>query len=391
MTNDATFMARALALAERGRGFTTPNPRVGAVLVKGDVIVAEGWHKVFGGPHAEVECLRDAEEKGIDPTGATMYVTLEPCNHFGKTPPCSRTLLESGVARVVVGCLDPNPVAGGGAELLRQGGVTVTIGVMEQECRDAIADFVVWKTKGRPFVTVKLAMTLDGCIATRTGDSGWVSGEASRARVHAMRASVQAVMVGGGTLWTDNPRLTHRLADGPLAENPQPLAVLVTRRPPPPDAPLTILRDRPSQSIILTDAAWAASKTAETLMELGVRVWSLSENGQGGMSLRPGLERLREEAGVYSLLCEGGGGLAGSLLAQGLIDELVVFYAPKILGDAAAISGFSGLSVSQMREAAQLRFIAMERVGEDMMVVARPAPVATAPFAPGIRPRSPGR
>jgi diaminohydroxyphosphoribosylaminopyrimidine deaminase/5-amino-6-(5-phosphoribosylamino)uracil reductase len=365
-------MARALELAERGRGFTTPNPRVGAVLVMGGVIVAEGWHKVFGGPHAEVECLRDAEEKGVDPTGATMYVTLEPCNHFGKTPPCSRTLLESGVARVVIGCLDPNPVAGGGAELLRQGGVTVTVGVMERECADAIADFVVWKTKGRPFVTVKLAMTLDGRIATRTGDSGWVSGEASRARVHALRANAQAVMVGGGTLWTDNPRLTHRLGDGPLAANPQPLAVLVTRRPPAPDAPLAILRDRPGQCVVLTGAAWAASNTADGLKKMGVRVWGLPENGGESLNLLPGLKRLREEAGVYTLLCEGGGGLAGSLLTQGLMDELVVFYAPKILGDAAAISGFSGLAAERMADAAKLRFLSMEAVGEDMMVVARP-------------------
>lgn len=255
MTDDASFMARALELAERGRGGVAPNPRVGAVLVRDGVIVAEGWHKVFGGPHAEVECLREAEAKGVAVAGATMYVTLEPCNHFGKTPPCSRTLLESGVSRVVVGCLDPNPVAGGGAELLRQGGVEVVVGVLEQECRDAIADFVTWKTLGRPFVTLKLAMTLDGHIATRLGDSGWVSGEASRARVHVMRACSQAVMVGGGTLYTDDPRLTHRGLAGPLAANPQPLAVVVTRRLPAPEAPLSLLTDRPGELVLLTDAA----------------------------------------------------------------------------------------------------------------------------------------
>jgi len=372
MPFDADCMARALELAERGRGATTPNPRVGAVLVKDGAIVAEGWHKVFGGPHAELECLRQAEAKGIDPAGATMYVTLEPCNHFGKTPPCSRTLLEAGLARVVIGCLDPNPVAGGGAELLRQGGVTVDVGVLEQACRDAIADFLVWKTQNRPFVTVKLAMTLDGRIATRTGDSGWVSGPASRDRVHAMRACVQAVMVGGGTLWTDNPKLTHRLTDGQLAAKPQPLAVVVTRRPPAPDAPLTILRDRPHQCVILTDTAWAGSKTADALRELGVRVWGLPENGLGGLSLRPGLERLREEASVFTLLCEGGGNLAGSLLSQGLMDELAVFYAPKILGDAAAVSGFSGFDAPHMADATKLRFLRHEPVGEDILVVARP-------------------
>lgn len=373
MADDAVFMARALELAARGQGATTPNPRVGAVLVKDGSILAEGWHKVFGGPHAEVECLRQAEERGINPAGATMYVTLEPCNHFGKTPPCSRTLLDAGLSRVVIGCLDPNPEAGGGAALLTQGGVDVTVGVLEQECRDAIADFVVWKTKDRPFVTVKLAMTLDGHIATQTGDSSWVSGEIARARVHAMRAQVQAVMIGGGTLWTDNPQLTHRLVDSPLAHNPQPLAVLVTRRPPAADAALTILRDRPGQCVILTGEAWAESNTADALAERGVRVWGLPEIGDGSLDLLPGLTRLRQEAGVYTLLCEGGGGLAGSLLAQDLMDELVVFYAPKLLGDTESISGFSGLTARRMTDAVKLRFLSVEPMGEDLMVVARPA------------------
>jgi diaminohydroxyphosphoribosylaminopyrimidine deaminase/5-amino-6-(5-phosphoribosylamino)uracil reductase len=372
MANDAVFMARTLELAERGRGFVAPNPRVGAVLVRDGEIVAEGWHKVFGGPHAEVECLRQAEEKGLDPAGTTMYVTLEPCNHFGKTPPCSRTLLESGVSRVVIGCLDPNPEAGGGAELLRRGGVAVEVGVLGRECRDAIADFVVWKTTGRPHVTLKLAMTLDGRIATRTGDSGWVSGEASRARVHAMRAGVQAVLVGGGTLRADNPRLTHRLEGPPLAANPQPLAVVVTRALPAVDAPLALLRDRPRQCVILTDAAGEASAAATALAELGVRVWGLPET-DGGLDLRAGLARLHDEANVYAVLCEGGGGLAGSLLAQGLMDELVIFYAPKVLGDAGAVPGFSGLTVPVMQDAAKLRFCAVEPVGEDLLVRLRPA------------------
>jgi len=371
METDAFFMARALKLAERGRGFTTPNPRVGAVLVKDGAIVAEGWHKVFGGPHAEVECLRAAEAGGVDPAGGAMYVTLEPCNHFGKTPPCSRTLLEAGVARVVVGCLDPNPEAGGGVELLRREGVSVTVGVLEQECRDAIADFVVWKTGGRPFVTVKLAMTLDGRIATRTGDSGWVSGEASRRRVHAMRACVQAVMVGGGTLRADNPQLTHRLYDSILADNPQPLAVAVTRRLPAPDAPLALLADRPEQLVLFTGQDAAASPAADKLSGLGVRVYGLPA-GDDGLELRPGLERLRNEAGVYAVLCEGGGGLAGTLLAQGLVDELAIFYAPKVLGDAMARPGFSGRVAPAMADAAGFRFCDVSRVGEDVLVMARP-------------------
>lgn len=311
--------------------------------------------------------------RSIDPAGCDLYVTLEPCNHFGKTPPCTRAILEAGIRRVVIGCPDPNPdVTGGGAAFLRQNGLSVLVGVLEQECRDAIADFTVWKTCARPFVTVKLAMTMDGRIATRNGDSSWVSGEASRRRVHEMRACVQAVLIGGGTLWADNPRLTHRLVVGPLAGNPQPLAVLVTRRPPAHDAPLEILRERPEQCIILTGAAWAASKTADALTSLGVRVWGLPEAGDDCLDLLPGLERLYRETHVYGLLCEGGSSLAGSLLNQSLMDELVVFQAPKLLGDAEAVSGFSGLATPCMADAARLRFIDARRVGEDLMLVARP-------------------
>lgn len=370
--NDAVFMARALELAERGRGSVTPNPRVGAVLVCDGAVVAEGWHKVFGGPHAEVECLRDAEKKGVDPAGGTMYVTLEPCNHFGKTPPCSRTLLDAGVSRVVIGCLDPNPVAGGGAELLRQGGVAVDVGVLEQECRDAIADFEVWKTGGRPFVTVKLAMTLDGRIATRTGDSNWVSGEASRAHVHFLRAASQAVLIGGGTLTADNPRLTHRDVAGPLAANPQPLAVVITRRLPAPDASLFLVANRPKELVFFTNAAQAVSRAAVGLAARGVRVWDLPERPDGSLDLLPGLARLRQEANVYTVLCEGGGGLAGSLLVQGLADELALFYAPKILGDAAGRPAFRGRKVPHMADAAACRLLSTRRCGEDLLVMARP-------------------
>lgn len=372
MDADAGFMARALELAERGRGFAAPNPRVGAVLVRDGRVVAEGWHKVYGGPHAEVECLRDAEAKGVDPAGCTIYVTLEPCNHFGKTPPCSRAILDAGIRRVVIGCLDPNPeVLGGGATFLREHGVDVLVGVLERECRDATADFVVWKTCGRPFVTVKLAMTLDGRIATRTGDARWVSGEKSRQRVHEMRACVQAVLVGGGTFRADNPALTHRFVEGPLVANPQPLAVVLGRELPEPDAPFSLLRERPEQLIFLTDAAGEASARATALAARGVRVWGLPEL-DGVLDLGRGLARLREEEHVYSLLCEGGGELAGSLLSYGLMDELVLFCAPKLLADAQGVPVFSGMTVPRMKDAAKLRFLRVTPLGEDIMIVARP-------------------
>jgi diaminohydroxyphosphoribosylaminopyrimidine deaminase/5-amino-6-(5-phosphoribosylamino)uracil reductase len=374
MASDAVYMARALELAERGRGFVTPNPRVGAVLVRNGEILAEGWHKVFGGPHAEVECLREAEERGINPAGATMYVTLEPCNHFGKTPPCSRTVLEAGVSRVVIGCLDPNPVAGGGAETLRLGGVAVTVGVMEQECRDAIADFVVFKTMGRPHVTLKLALTLDGRIATRTGDSAWVSGPASRRRVHRMRACSQAVLVGGGTFRADDPRLTHRLeVVDPLSGNPQPLAVVVTRALPPADARFALVRERSPSLVFLTGEAEARGAAGAALAKRGVRIYGLPVRADGSLDLLPGLIRLRDEARVFTLLCEGGGGLAGQLVAQGLADELALFYAPKVLADEAARPGFAGRSMPLMADATGFRFCAVKQVGEDVLLTARPA------------------
>lgn len=198
MRDDNGFMDLAIDLAERGRGRTAPNPCVGAVLTRGGAAVAQGWHTACGQPHAEVEALHDAAAKGVDPRQCTLYVTLEPCNHQGRTPPCTRAILEAGVPEVVVGCADPNPaVAGGGADFLRGRGVTVRMGVRERRCRDLIADFLIWQTTSRPYSILKLATTLDGKIATRDGKAAWISGEASRREVHRLRTWCQAVIVGG--------------------------------------------------------------------------------------------------------------------------------------------------------------------------------------------------
>ncbi len=185
-------------------------------------MLAGGWHRRYGGPHAEPECLADARAKGVDPAGCTLYVTLEPCNHHGKTPPCTRAILEAGVREVVVGTADPNPVAGGGADFLRANGVAVRLGVEEALCRELIADFLVWQRTDRPYVYLKLASTLDGRIATRTGHSRWISGPESRAAVHALRARCQAVIVGGGPLRADAPRLPVRLPGDVPAPGPSP-------------------------------------------------------------------------------------------------------------------------------------------------------------------------
>jgi len=376
-------MRLALELAERGRFATAPNPCVGAVLTRGGQVVAQGWHTACGRPHAEVEALRDAREKGVDPAQCTLWVTLEPCNHQGRTPPCTRAILEAGVPEVVVGCLDPNPdVAGGGVEALRRAGVTVRTGVLEQECLDAIADFRVWKFAQRPYVFLKLAATLDGRIATRTGHSRWVSGPEARRRVHRLRSRVQAVLVGGNTLREDDPRLTCRLDDEPAPR--QPLAVVVTSRlPQKQDSWPCLVSTRGGETIFFTGEAQAGSPEAEALRDCGCRVWPLppaSPDGSGdgsagradfGLDLAAGLSRLYNACSCHYLLCEGGGGLGLSLLEAGLVDEFQLHLAPKILGDDDARPLFQGRSPQTMAEALHLRFTGLERVGDDLLLALR--------------------
>ena len=386
-------MRRALALAAKGRGTTAPNPCVGAVLERDGVIVAEGWHTRHGGPHAEVECLAHARSQGVDPASCTLYVTLEPCNHHGRTPPCTQAVLAAGITTVVVGCADPNPhVIGGGAAFLRDHGVDVTVGVLESQCQDMIADFLVWQRNDRPYVTLKLAMTLDGRIAARGGRPEAVSGPESHRRIQDLRAYADAVLVGGGTLRADNPRLTWRPSADAAPQAPrmqrsrpgQPLAVVATTRLPRKDDALYLLQERPAETIFLTSEAAAGSPQAKDLRGLGCRVWGLPGYAGGDpcdaavgaqdavLDLASGLSRLRRETGAYYLLCEGGGHLAMHLLGQGLADEIRIFLAPRVLGDAAAPAAFAGRTVSSMTQALALRFAEVFPSGHDMECVLRP-------------------
>ncbi len=372
---DRACMARALELAERGRWAAAPNPCVGAVLTLDKRIVAEGWHTAYGRPHAEVEAIRDARAKGVDLRRCTLWVTLEPCNHHGKTPPCTQAVLEAGIPEVVVGCPDPNPdVSGGGAAFLQSRGVRVRQGVLEAECRALIADFLVWKFSRRPFVFLKLAATLDGRIATRTGHSQWISGPEARREVHALRRRVQAVLVGGETFRQDDPQLTHRLGDGET--HPQPLALVASTRLPDPKAGALpyLLRERPHETIFLCPESVAADASAEALRGLGCRVWGLPPlgGGQGGVDLEPALQRLFGELTCHYLLCEGGGGLGLHLLQAGLVDEFRLYLAPKILGDAAARPLFAGRAPETMDQALGLRLHAMGQSGEDLRLTLRP-------------------
>lgn len=401
------FMHEAIALARQGRWRAAPNPTVGAVLVRDGQVVARGYHTACGMPHAEVECLRDAAANGVDPAGCTLVVTLEPCNHHGKTPPCSQAVLDAGIRHVVVGMADPNPVARGGAEFLRQHGVQVDMGecgmgVCVQDCRDLVADFVTWKKTDLPYVILKLASTLDGRIATRAGHSQWISCAASRRRVHAIRAGVGhaggAVLVGGGTLFADNPLLTARCGD--FSDSPssataggncsadaprrQPLAVAVTSRMDEVAArvgDLVLLQQRAADTVFWTTEAAAASPAADTVRATGARVWGLPAAnavndgggaGAAGLDLRAGLARLRAEAGCLYVLCEGGGQLGLALLETGLVHEFELHLAPKVLGDNAARPLFDGRAPLRMDDALGLRVTDTVPSGDDLIITLRP-------------------
>ncbi len=367
----AALMLEAVRLATQARFDTAPNPCVGAVLTIDGEIVARGWHHACGRPHAEVEAIADARNRGVDLRRCTLWVTLEPCNHHGKTPPCTEAILREGIPQVIIGCLDPNPdVAGGGAARLRENGVRVREHVAERECRDLIADFLVWKTEQRPFVVLKLATTLDGRIATRAGHSQWISGEASRRRVHELRSRVQAVLVGGETFRQDNPSLDCRL-EGVEIET-QPLAVICTTRLPSLDEPLPrLLEKRPEQVIFWTSQEMEGSEAASRLRDLGCHILGLPGTSRGGVDFHPGMRALYSEHNCAYLLCEGGGSLGLNLLEAGLCDELQLFVAPKLLGDAKARPLFTGREPLTMDQALGLRITSTERVGEDLLLTLR--------------------
>ncbi|MEG2172489.1 MAG: bifunctional diaminohydroxyphosphoribosylaminopyrimidine deaminase/5-amino-6-(5-phosphoribosylamino)uracil reductase RibD, partial [Desulfovibrionaceae bacterium] len=328
------------------------------------------------------ECLRDAQAKGVNPADCTLVVTLEPCNHHGKTPPCTAAIIAAGIKHVVVGVRDPNPQAAGGIETLQSHGITVEYDICAQACRDSIADFLIWQTRKRPFVILKMASTLDGRIATRSGQSRWVSSEASRAKVHALRggvgASGGAVLIGGGTYRADNPQLTVRDGSTPAR---QPLACILTSRLPAPTADSYLVQQRPRETLFFASPAAAASPTSHALRDMGIRVWSVppqsptaKKNHTSGPS--PDLElllcRIREELHCPYVLCEGGGTLALSLLESGLVDVFLLHIAPVILGDNEARPLFTGRNPLNMAEALRLRIADTHMCGQDLHLTIRP-------------------
>lgn len=359
---DHDFMKMALDLAETAKGKTNPNPVVGAILVKDGVIVGSGLHRKAGEPHAEVHAFKMAGEHAKD---ATLYVTLEPCSHYGKTPPCANLVKDSGVKRVVVAAQDPNPsVAGKGIGIIKNAGIEVEVGVLEEEAKKLNERFMHNMITQTPFVISKVAMTLDGKIAAYTGHSQWISGEEARKEVHYLRNEVDAILVGVGTVLADNPRLTTRL-DQP-AKNPIRI-ILDSKLRTPIDANVADCSE--AQTIIVTGLDINHEK-ASALKEKGVKIIQVSDDGR--LDLKKAMKRLYEE-GITDILLEGGSEVNASFMRDGLIQKYIVYIAPKILGGKSSYTPFRGEDVETVDEAVQLRFETVEKVGEDLKVFAYPA------------------
>lgn len=355
--DDEQWMKRALRLAEKGRGRTSPNPMVGAILVKDDKVVGEGYHAKAGEAHAEIIALERARE---DAKGAILYINLEPCAHYGKTPPCAPRVIEAGVKRVAIGMEDPNPlVKGKGVEILRRVGLDVEVGILEKECRRLNEAFCKYILEKEPFVTLKVAATLDGKIAARDGDSKWISGEASRRFVHKLRDQVDGVLVGIGTVLRDDPLLTARVRGG---RDPYRI-VLDSRLKIPEEAKL--IGDFPAKVVIVATEL-APEDKIERLEKRGVRILIL-DSKEGRVDLKSCLSELGG-IGIMSLLVEGGSQVNGSFLDEGLIDKLLLFLSPKLIGDHRAPGIFGGRGVSSLQEAIPLKEMKAKKIGEDILI-----------------------
>ena len=348
---DLAHMARALELAERGLNTTTPNPRVGCVIVKEGVVIGEGWHERAGGAHAEINALADAAARGADPRGATLYVTLEPCNHTGRTPPCSEAVIGAGVTRVVAAMADPNTEARGGADRLRAAGVAFEVGLLEREARELNIGFVSRVARGRPWVRVKVAASLDGRTALASGESKWITGDEARADGHRWRARACAILTGIGTVRSDNPELTVR-------------SIPTTRQ------PRRVVVDRHAETP--ADAQVLAGEGA-LVVTAGARNPSWSERVE--VLALPDAERRVDLAALMTELgrrgcnevhVEAGARLNGALLASGMVDELLVYLAPCLVFDPALGMAQLPAGLARLADRVPLVFEDVMRIGADL-------------------------
>lgn len=356
---DEHYMSRALELAQRGAGWTNPNPMVGAVIVKDGRIIGEGWHTAYGNLHAEREALANCSE---DPAGATIYVTLEPCCHWGKTPPCTEAIVEAKLSRVVVGAPDPNPlVAGKGFAVLREAGIEVAENVLLDECRDLNRVFFHYIQTKMPFVIAKYAMTLDGKIATRTGASRWITSEVARAKVHEDRHRFAAIMVGIGTVISDDPELTSRIPD---RKTKNPLRVIIDSAGRIPLHSKIVLSAHEVPTIIAVADRADVTKIAE-LEQAGCEV--LITHGES-VDLEAVLAHLGAEYQIDSVMVEGGATLLWSLFSQGLVDRVQAYIAPKIFGGEDAPTPVQGFGVALPDRAIQCYDPKVTQLGRDILI-----------------------
>ena len=357
---DQQWMRRALDLAARARGRTSPNPMVGAVLVKDGQLIGEGFHTYTGSDHAEVAALRDA---GPAATGATLYVSLEPCCHYGRTPPCVDQILQAGIRRVVAACEDPNPaVSGKGIAALRAAGLSVDVGVLAEEAERVNEAFFTHVRTGRPFVTLKVAASLDGKIATRTGESRWITGESARRRVHQLRNEVDAVLVGIGTVLRDDPLLTTRLG---IADQRDPIRVIVDNLARLPLRAKVVNRASTAPTILAVSQMAPRTKL-EALEREGVQVIVVESSPR-----RVSLERLIEalgKRGILSVMIEGGAEINASALREGIVDKVLVFLAPTLIGGKSTPTAVGGDGIESLSQAVRLRDVRIERFDGDILV-----------------------
>ncbi len=361
---DVQFMRKALRQALRGSGMTSPNPLVGAVIVKNGDVIGQGYHQTLGGPHAEVNAIKRA---GALAAGGTLYVTLEPCNHHGLTPPCTKAVIDAEISRVVFGMRDPNPdVAGAGAEYLGRAGIEVKGGVLEQECRGLNQPFIKYVTTGLPYVTLKAAATMDGFIATSSGDSKWITGELSRQFAHQLRFLADGILVGIGTVMADDPLLTVRLHGKKTRRHPVRIVL---------DSELQIPL---SSQLVLSASAgpvWvvcrqdASGENENALSGAGVHVLRIMSGDS-----RVDIPLLLKELGrrrISSILVEGGGRVLGSFLESGFADEFHFFYAPKILGDPCGVNMLNCRPRLRIADCVRAYGITTKKFAEDLLLSGR--------------------
>ncbi|WP_425445987.1 bifunctional diaminohydroxyphosphoribosylaminopyrimidine deaminase/5-amino-6-(5-phosphoribosylamino)uracil reductase RibD [Dethiothermospora halolimnae] len=357
---DKKYMKLAIELAKKGVGYVNPNPLVGAVIVKDGKIVGQGYHRAFGEDHAEVDAIKNSNG---DITNSTMYVTLEPCSHYGKTPPCVNTIIKNGISKVVLAMKDPNPmVSGRGINILRESGVEVIVGVLEEEARRLNEVFIKYITKNKPFVILKTAMTLDGKIATTIGDSKWISNEKSRYYVHKLRHKVSVIMVGINTIIKDNPKLTTRLNE---IEGKDPIRVIVDSKGRVPISSNILNIKSNSKTIIATTDKMDKNKVKEIEAKGGEVIVTPATDNK--VDIKYLIKKLGQQ-GIDSILLEGGGTLNYSCLNEGVVDKVISFISPKIIGGSEAKTPIEGEGKDYIRDSFKLRDISVSRFDEDIMI-----------------------